>query len=77
MTYTGHVENGAIVLDNPAVLVEGTHVIIEVLIDGEGPVSSPVWTPQERLASFIGSIDGLPEDAAENHDHYLYGSSKR
>jgi hypothetical protein len=23
-----------------------------------------------------GTVQGLPEDAAENHDHYLYGTPK-
>jgi len=30
MTFRGHVENGAIVLDDTATLPEGAHVVIEV-----------------------------------------------
>ncbi len=29
------------------------------------------------LARFAGTFDGLPEDMAVNHDHYLYGSPKQ
>ena len=31
----------------------------------------------EALASLVGSVDGLPEDLALNHDHYLHGTPKR
>lgn len=74
MTYKGHVERGAIVLDEPATLAEGTHVRIEVLLAAEAPGPKAARSLEERLAPFIGSIDGLPEDAAENHDHYLRGT---
>lgn len=30
-----------------------------------------------RYAAFIGTIVDLPPDAAENHDHYLYGTPKK
>jgi hypothetical protein len=28
------------------------------------------------MREFIGSVKGLPSDAAENHDNYLYGADK-
>lgn len=31
----------------------------------------------ETLARFIGCLDGLPEDASVNVDHYLYGHPKK
>jgi len=31
----------------------------------------------EMLLSFAGVIEGLPEDLALNHDHYLYGLPKK
>jgi hypothetical protein len=42
-----------------------------------GPI--PVW---ERLASSMAALpkdalESLPEDLAEQHDHYLYGTPKR
>jgi len=42
MTYIGHVENGAIVLDNPLALPDGAAVAIElaVLDAGAGPAVS-------------------------------------
>jgi len=31
----------------------------------------------ERYAALIGITDALPEDMAENHDHYLHGAPKK
>lgn len=71
MTYRGHIENGVAVLDDDAKLPEGTEVVIAL---AELPVGA---TLSERFADVIGSCPGLPEDMAENHDHYLHGQKKR
>ena len=34
-------------------------------------------TLYERWQSFIGIAEGLPEDFAENHDHYAHGRPKQ
>lgn len=77
MVYMGHVENGAIVLDDPVTLPDGAAVRIELAAESRltGEDSGPSFT--ERFASVIGKARSLPEDAAENHDHYLYGVPKR
>lgn len=31
----------------------------------------------EALLEVAGSVEGLPEDYSENHDHYLHGLPKR
>jgi hypothetical protein len=31
----------------------------------------------QALGALAGSVDGLPEDFALNHDHYLHGTPKR
>jgi hypothetical protein len=31
----------------------------------------------DRLRNVIGSVPDLPEDLAENHDHYVHGTPKR
>lgn len=77
MTYVGHVENGAIVLDEPAALPDGAVVTIELApalsrTDGDAGLSFA-----ERFGEVLGKAESLPEDAAENHDHYLYGVAKR
>jgi hypothetical protein len=36
---------------------------------------SPTWG--EVFGDLIGAVEGLPEDLAENHDHYIHGAPKR
>jgi hypothetical protein len=70
MVCQGHIENGVIVLDEPLTIPDGVAVRVEF-------PGRKGRTLAERLAPVIGIIDGMPEDAAENHDHYLYGVPKR
>ena len=78
MRYKGHIENGGVVLDEPADLADGTAV--EVLpaakVRSPGTKRQPP-TLYERLKPVIGKAKGLPPDAALNHDHYLYGLPKK
>jgi hypothetical protein len=72
MTYKGHVENGVVVLDEPAQLPEGTEVEVDLLSDErQGP------TMQAVLLKYAGCMSGLPADFAENHDHYIHGTPKK
>lgn len=77
MAYRGHVENGAIVLDEPVALPDGAAVRIEFAVKAPGldDDSGPSFT--ERFGEILGKARSMPEDAAENHDHYLYGAAKR
>ena len=77
MTYKAHVKNGAIVLDEPADLPEGSRVRVEVDLPQEAADRQPIPTLYEQFKDIIGICDGLPEDLAENHDHYLHGRPKR
>lgn len=72
MTYRGHVRNGQITLDEPAPLPEGAEVQVEIRDHGE-----PAPTIWDKLRKLAGTVEGLPSDMAENHDHYLYGTPKR
>lgn len=73
---TGKVVDGNIVLDQPGQLKEGTEVRVR-------PISRASTHPNENgslsdmLLRFAGTVDGLPEDMARNHDHYLYGVPKK
>lgn len=71
MVYTGRVKQGVIVLDPPVELPEGIQVRVEAV------EVSPQRTLAERFADVIGAANDLPEDMAENHDHYLHGAPKR
>lgn len=72
MTITGHIENGTIVLDEPVALPEGALVKIELAEDDSRATSGEASVPfAERYSAFIGALDGLPKDWAEDHDRYL------
>ena len=79
MTYHGHVEGGVVVLDDAACLPDGAKVTVSLLDflqedstdDTEGP------TLYERLLPVIGIAKGLPPDASQNVDHYLYGAPRQ
>ncbi|MBI1784052.1 hypothetical protein HYR69_02825 [Candidatus Sumerlaeota bacterium] len=80
MVYRGHVKSGMIVLDDRAQLPEGTEV--EVQVHGQTTATPPkestaAPTLNERLKSIVGRAQGLPSDAARNHDHYLYGLPRK
>ncbi len=71
MTYKGHIQNGAIVLDDPVNLPEGAIVSLEIAMIEDVGYDQQVPTLAERLASVIGKAEGLPADWSENHDAYL------
>lgn len=68
MTFRGHVQNGVVVLDEPTDLAEGAQVHVQ-------PVGRR--TLADRLRNVIGSVPDLPEDLADNHDHYIHGTPKQ
>ncbi|MGD9855048.1 MAG: hypothetical protein AB7U20_08860 [Planctomycetaceae bacterium] len=74
MVYSAHVRNGAILLDHPVDLPEGAAVTVEIC-GPEVAAAKPNGAPTlfERLQSVVGAAQGLPEDAASQIDHYLYG----
>jgi len=78
MTYRGRVKNGVVVLDTPGGLPEGAQVEVRLVEQtGEAPTVQEGPALYERLKSVVGKAEGLPPDAAHNHDHYLYGLPKR
>jgi hypothetical protein len=78
MSFQGHVENGAVVMDEPLSLPNGTVVEVNpVPYSPENPPGEKPKTLNERLKKYIGCIKDGPEDGALQHDHYLYGTPKR
>jgi hypothetical protein len=75
MVFQGHIENGVAVFDEPAALPEGMKVRI-VPIAAVATSDRDGTTLAERFKNLIGAVDDLPDDIAENHDHYLYGTAK-
>jgi hypothetical protein len=75
MTFTGHISEGRVVFDQPVSLPEGTKVRVEP-IEATAKPKDTQPSMLERYRHVIGMVD-LPPDAAEQHDHYLYGTPKR
>jgi len=76
MTYRGQIRNGVVVLDGRPPLDEGTIVTVEPVTTSEAP-EEQLPTLAELFKDLAGKAVGLPEDMAENHDHYLHGTPKR
>jgi len=72
MTYTGTVSKGTVILPPEAKLLDGTKVRVEPIEEYSRP--EPVG---KRLLAPVGADDDLPEDFAENHDHYIRGAPRR
>jgi hypothetical protein len=78
MTYSGHIENGQVVFDAAPGLPEGTPVVVSVVPTAAEPTPErEIPTLYERMKPIIGIADGLPPDASQNIDHYLYGHPKK
>ena len=70
------VENDTIKL--PVHVPDGTRV--EIMLPGESavaPSDEKGGTLYDTLKEFIGKAEGLPEDFAAEHDHYIHGTPKR
>jgi hypothetical protein len=78
MTFTGQVVDGQVILSDPLPLPNGTTVKVEAIVaePQTRPVADRSGAMLDRYRSVVGKID-LPVDAAEQHDHYLYGTPKR
>jgi hypothetical protein len=71
MSFQGHIENDVVVFDEPTSLPEGAVVRVELA------AAPPRKTLAERFKNIIGTVHDLPEDMAENHEHYLHGTPKQ
>jgi hypothetical protein len=77
MTYQGTVVNGAIVLDGGLALPEGAKVVIAVAEESPSGCSEASPTLRDTLMKFAGCMTDLPNDFADQHDHYVHGTPKR
>ena len=79
MAVRGRVKDGVVVFENGGALPEGTEVEVRRVAKRRKTKTTKVSEPTaaERFAGFIGKAKSLPPDMARNHDHYLYGASKR
>ena len=85
MTLEGVVKGGVIVLNDGTPLAEGTKVQVVVVPEtpqtkspgGDAPVDKPMSDLAKMLLKHAGTITDLPEDFADQHDHYIHGTPKR
>jgi hypothetical protein len=74
MCITAIVENGTIKLPAGVHVPDGTKV--EIML----PAAKESAAPQsffDTIEDLVGSVDGLPDDFAAEHDHYIHGTPKR
>jgi hypothetical protein len=69
MSITATVMNDTIKLPEGVHLADATEVLIL-------PQTKQRQRFAERYKEFIGCVKDAPADAADNHDHYLYGAPK-
>jgi hypothetical protein len=76
MTLHGHIKGGAVVLDQPAALPDGTPVEVRTV---ERPLQEPAATATlgEWLMRYAGTVKGFPSDLARNHDRYIHGTPRK
>ena len=72
MSFTGHVQNGVVVFDEPIAMPEGTRVTVSSCTP-----TPPAPTHYDLFREVIGQAVGLPEDMAKNHNHYIRGGPKQ
>ena len=78
MVYRGHVENGAIRLEDGPTLREGIEVEVHLLTENASAErEEEIPSLYERLKDVAGKAEGLPPDLAANHDHYLHGRARQ
>jgi hypothetical protein len=75
MSITAVVENNTIKLPPGVDVPDGTKA--EVILKTEEPAGQAPGSFFESIEDLIGSVDGLPEDFAAEHDHYIHGTPKR
>jgi len=81
MTYKAKVQGGVVVLPGGVKLPDGTEVTIHVSPESSTAAGQKKKSFGENMAELAKWAEGLgstlPEDFAENHDHYLHGTPKR
>lgn len=83
VTYRGWVKNGVVLVEGDVELPEGIEVRIE--LENGAEAVSPSRDREPTIGQKLAALGrwaetlpcDLPEDLAENHDHYIHGTPKR
>ena len=78
MVVTGHIRNGRVELDDDVNVPEGTRVEVTIPMptSTQEAIGEEIPSLLQRLKPIVGIAKGLPSDASDNVDHYLYGHPK-
>jgi hypothetical protein len=88
MTYRGRVQNGRVLLDEPAAIPDGAVVDVRVIgsiMEPEREQPAPgvrATSIEEKLAAIWAEVPAsewakLPDDLTDHLDHYVYGTPKK
>jgi hypothetical protein len=77
MTIAGTYQGGVIVLDDASGLTEGTRVEVIVPVASASPAEDDDAPTLRGLLKHAGTVNELPADFAEQHDHYIHGAPRR
>lgn len=80
MIVIAKVQNGVLALPPGTQLPEGAEVRVIVPDPKEAPapeVPESEDSFSQWMLKYAGTIDGLPEDFADEHDHYIHGTPRR
>lgn len=71
MVYQAHMQNGTVIIDDPANIAEGAKLEVRVISQ---PVEQPHAPPAERpWLKHLGCVKDFPPDASQTIDEVLYG----
>jgi hypothetical protein len=77
--FAAHSDGKALVPDEPVELPKGRKFLVTLeptVPDEHEDATSPDWL-RTAIALSRRMPDGLPDDLAEQHDHYIHGTPKR
>jgi hypothetical protein len=75
MTIQGTIVNGAVILDQPALVPDGTRV--EITLEEPAVKQGEGKRTLAALLKYAGCMPDLPADFAAQHDHYSHGTPKK
>jgi len=76
MVYHGHIKAGRIELTEPTALPEGAAVRVEVVLLADVEKTADDSSLCKELSQLSGLVKGMPSDASQKHDHYIYGKPR-
>jgi hypothetical protein len=70
MASRGHIKGGAVALDEPAALPDGTQVVVQTIEARGADAGNGSPTIRQKLLQLEATATALPADLPERHDHH-------